>query len=691
VRSVGRGPALLALFLAACGAEELPRASAEALARGFEPAPLAALAATWRAAAPELGFRPAADGSGLWLEQTLDEHAWQASGKPGEFWCPRPRTAGFEGQTGERVELTLAGRTLRQVHPLEVATAELGAGFFFLVNTKLVVRLPASEVPRGPATFASFLERGAREDGVFRAVVVDTVGDGLAVWPGERARLALDGPASSVLHVRTQAQSLGPPGEVVFRIALDGEELLAARQPLDGAPRDHALALGPRARPSATLEFAVDGPPALSAFFTPRVLPAAPPQPTRDVVLVVLDTLRADALSAAGGPPGLTPALDRLAARSRNFTQARASSTWTLPTHASLFTGLWPLQHGAIDEQSTFAPELPTLPAFLAAHGYRTGAVTDSGFVSRRYGFARGFEWFHERELADHDLGATLAAARAFLAVPDGRPRFLFVHTYRAHTPYRSGPDEDARAMRALDAEFEAALARLPAGEPRGALLREFGARYAALYHEGVRALDAELAPFLREFEPGGAYEHALLVVTSDHGEAFGEHGALEHGGLPHEEQLRIPLLLAGPGLAAGDVAHAAGLEDLPRTLATYLGLAPEPRWGGTDLLLLDAPRTVFAHVAYRELEALAVLDGTHKLLAAPRVDELAAGRVKFAFDLAADPEERTNLATSPWASELARRAAPLFEPLTRPLAARATVELEADQRGDLRALGYGE
>lgn len=678
----------IALFhvLVACGAKA-PAPRWIPLARGFEPAPIEGVARAWNAA----GFaaRVGADGRDLFFSTPLAADAWQPTGREGEWWAACPLV-------GAHAELHLGGQAVREVHALEIQGPELvlGRGVFYVLGGRVILRLPAGEVPPADGRLDARLPRGTSANGVFRAVLRGLAGDGLAIWPGERAEIRCELPSDAVLRFRTAASGLGAGERVTFRVRRDDRLLFEAEQVVAeaGPGVARSVALGPDG--PARLVFEVEGPPALTAFFDPVVGPREVGSYARrpwgearpSAILFLADTLRADALAMGGGEPALAPNLNRLAARSLRFSAARSPSTWTLPAHASLFTGLAPGQHGAVNE-SHACPEAPvTLAEAFAAQGYRTGAVTDSGFVSREYGLDQGFGWFRERRLEDHRLRETLADARDFLAQDDGRPVLLFVHTYRVHRPYRTGPEEDGAAMERLAQRAQRLKSRQGA-----AALESLAPRYRALYDEAVTALDAELGPWIAELEGQGLLARGVLAFTSDHGEAFLEHGTLWHGGVPHEEQIRIPLFFAGLGLSARESSLAAGLEDLPRTLAELCGVAPEPGWAGRSLLQLDDERLQFAHTEYGAVSALAVIEGSKKLLAEP--EQLRAGRLRAAYDLALDPLERVNLGKGPdpWPADLARRAAPLFEAQAVPLFSNEAATPDEAQRGALRALGYGE
>ncbi len=702
--------AVLALFFSACGGEPPGEPSWTVLARGLAAPPAGAVAPSWEEG--RVNARPDAEGRGLWVDHALARADWQErrrrSGER-EWWTPRPHSAGFRGHGGERVELRAGARAFRELEWLKRNdfAVDVGQGLFVLDGEQLVLRLPESEEPPLEMTFTSWVERGFLRAGLWRATARDIVADGLSLWPGERTELESAIPPHSALRLTTVARGLSGAGRVCFRVLLDGEVLLEHDQSagLDSRPEHHVLALPRRGRSAARWTFAVDGDPAVALFANPVLGPARPgtrasrpwEEARPDVVLFVADTFRADCMAAYGGDPRLTPNLNALAERSVRFLQARSPSVWTLPSHASLFTGVLPSQHGALMNRVTFAPELVTLAELFAAHGYRTGAVTESGFVSRHFAMDQGFEWFEEWELEGRRLSATLSAALEFLDRDDGRPVFLFVHTYRTHDPYRRGREESREA---LDAFMERVKARLHSWDRQGELvdvLTEFAGELHELYLDGARALDEELGPFFSELEARGLFERGYLVFTSDHGEAFFEHGDRGHRDVPHEEKIRVPLLLHGAGLAPRDVRVGAGLIDVAPTLADLCALPRSPLWVGESLIGLDRERPLFSYNQDETTSFLAVVEGGRKILLRCPVSELTParlerGELEAAFSLAEDPGELANLLErEAWPRELSRSVAPLWDSFARPLAAPPEVEHNEELAEDLRALGYAK
>ena len=483
-----------------------------------------------------------------------------------------------------------------------------------------------------------------------------------------------------------------------FVVHLDGEEIFRHAEKLtEAVGRRHRVPLPPGGVKGARLTLSVTGDPANSAFLAPVVGPAEVGTPrsrpwgaTRpSVVLFLADTFRADNMEAYGGEPGTTPFLDALADRSVCFLRVWSPAAWTLPAQASMLTGFFPEQHGATAPHLGMAEELITIAEQLARFGYRTGAITDSMFVSRNYGFDQGFQFFREHK--EWDLRRTLQDAQEFLAADDGRPVFLFVQTYRTHTPYRIGADEEHTALRELMQDVRAHCTEY-GGD--GSLSATAAAqRLLGIYRDGARALDHGLEEWFTAQEAGGWFEDGYFLFTSDHGEAFWEHEEAGHGGEHWEERIRIPFLLYGADLAPRTVANSATLVDVPRTI-TSLTRVPAPEvWRGEDLLSLTTDRPVFTFAVLPTEHRVTLLEGDRKVFAVQDPDLLGAGEFRAAFTLTEDPGEHAPLDASQadWASTLCRKHAARIEAYSQRAADPSAVDLSEEERQRLRAIGYGD
>jgi arylsulfatase len=327
-----------------------------------------------------------------------------------------------------------------------------------------------------------------------------------------------------------------------------------------------------------------------------------------DVVLISLDTLRPDHLSIYGYPRETDPALARLAGEAVVFEQAYSQSSKTAPSHMTLMTGLLPEVHGVANvdlrrERVRVSEDVPTLAEILHEAGYHTVGVHGGGNVSADYGFDRGFDAYVE----ERELGPWLRAARERVArhdAEDRRPLFLFLHTYQIHAPYLPPPEH---ARRFVDPAYSGRIASSVEALTAAAGHRpkrwshtfwdlvdessEADVRHLVdLYDAGIHFTDEGLGGFLDGLRARPRWSHTLLIVLSDHGEAFGDHGRFQHKTL-HQEILQVPLLIRFP---AGDPLHGARrvpdvvrLMDVPVTVLDRLAIAPPGFVQGRSLLPL--------------------------------------------------------------------------------------------------------
>jgi arylsulfatase A-like enzyme/Flp pilus assembly protein TadD len=396
------------------------------------------------------------------------------------------------------------------------------------------------------------------------------------------------------------------------------------------------------------------------------------PSPGQNVLLITVDTLRADAMSSYGGP-AITPALDRLAADGVRFTFAHAHAVITLPSHASIFTGQYPYQHG-VRENSGFrvAPGAQTIATLLKGAGYATGAFVGAFPVHSRFGLNQGFDTYDDRfgetraptefVMPERPATAVVPLARQWIAQHRGGPWFVWVHVFDPHAPYRPPPPFDTQY----------------AGRP---------------YYGEVAATDAALAPLLDDVRTSA--RPTLVVLTADHGEGLGDHGEDSHGVFAYESTLRVPLIVAQESPARG--ARAAPQEvssvpvrhvDILPTILEAVGLTPPPDLPGRSLLPAAerrsgaAPRTsYFEAMASMLNRGWAPLTGAiadrHKYIDLPMAE---------LYDLARDPGEQNNLAGKLPDRERVLQAALRGFNATLPGARRAE---DADALARLRALGY--
>jgi arylsulfatase A-like enzyme len=427
-----------------------------------------------------------------------------------------------------------------------------------------------------------------------------------------------------------------------------------------------------------------------------------------DLVLVSIDTLRADHLPSWGYPLDTAPFLTALAARGTLFEHAIAAAPSTTPSHMSLFTAQQPSVHGLLGNTAlgSLPREIRTLGEVLHDEGFATAAVTEGGGVALHLGFERGFDVFVENPIPiPHRPGVqapiTFGTGLRWLRAQRDRRSFLFLHTYEVHGPYRA-PD----AYAGLFSPLPPGLAPLPGLRPH---------QRPVHYDREIRFVDDELRRLVEALEAEGRLERTLLVLTSDHGEEFLEHGWIGHGATLPEEVLRVPLLLLGPGIPAGlRISRPVGLVDLAPTLLELLGAPPLPAATGRSFASLlheasgerdaEAP-ALFAETWFEAgfgaegpkpvaQPSYAVRMGSRKLV---RLRDGEGFRYLY-YDLAVDPSEQHDLyAADPSAADDLRalldayptRVARLRDELARPRAPEGA--LDPERESQLRALGYLE
>jgi len=410
----------------------------------------------------------------------------------------------------------------------------------------------------------------------------------------------------------------------------------------------------------------------------------------RGIVLVSIDTLRRDHVGAHGYPRPTTPRLDALAGAGILCEDAVSTSSWTLPAHLSMLTSRDPGVHGGTDMNHGFNRNVPVLPALLRAGGYATQAVTSHLYVSPVYGLDAGFD--HLDFLQDRKATDVADRAIEILDRVGDRPFFLFLHFYDPHWHY--DPPEAARKL----------FARPYAGKITG-LWRDFKDRTPAntgkadldhlrdLYDGEIRYVDDELGRVLDHMKARGLDRGTLVVVTSDHGEEFLEHGSWEHQRTLYEEVVRIPLVVHGPGVGPRREPAQVSLLDVMPTVLEWARVARPPFLDGKSLLQSPGEREAYGETDHTS-------DGTYKLflrggqgrwktvlsMSRERRDQV---REEW-YELGADPGETRNAPPTPEVAAAVRNRA-----LHRWRGARTAgigapgVKLSPEQRERLRALGY--
>jgi arylsulfatase A-like enzyme len=331
--------------------------------------------------------------------------------------------------------------------------------------------------------------------------------------------------------------------------------------------------------------------------------PASPPQPVvlHDIVIYLVDTLRADHLGVYGYPRDTSPRLDAFARDAVVFRHAYAPSAWTKPSTASLLTGLHPRKHAAIRRDDKLAGRVVLLSEHLDTLGYHNAAFVTNPNAVAIWGFDQGFDAFHDihdRHDVERQPRAEEVANQVFAyrdAHPD-RPFFYYIHTLDPHDPYAAPPPFAGRWSASRRGNAETPRAR---GWPSVADQR-------AAYDEEIAYGDEHFGRVLERLKADGLYEGALIVFTSDHGEEFRDHGQLLHGHTLYNELVRVPLIVKLPGNAhAGRVVEAeASLLDVVPTILSLLAQTPPDGLDGVDLMpSIESPEHADARPLFLDLD----------------------------------------------------------------------------------------
>ncbi len=429
----------------------------------------------------------------------------------------------------------------------------------------------------------------------------------------------------------------------------------------------------------------------------------APPGPS-SVLLVVVDTWRADHLGVYGYERATSPGLARWVERAAVFERAFATSPWTLPSMGSLFTGHIPSRHAAglalppePDGKPRFAhldASVRPLGVLFRERGFATAAVANNPFLHPGFGLARGFDtWDYVfGSYAKHPRASQIVYwAFRWLDAREDRPFLLVLHAFDPHLSYDPPPGvrgrftgEPTGSLKLPFTGFGDANARWVPSDPAD---RRF---VTAAYDEELLFVDGELARLLGGLEERALLDETLVVVTSDHGEELFDHGGFEHGHTMYQELLRVPLLVWGPGVRPGVREVPVSLADLLPTLLEAVGLPPEPGLAGRSLWpLLTRGRAPD--------ESALVVEGTlhgpdrKALVRWPWKLVVTAGEPHRLHHLARDPSETLDLAeqepgrVASLLEELHDRTSEAAAARTREVPARLDAEIEEQ----LRALGY--
>lgn len=417
------------------------------------------------------------------------------------------------------------------------------------------------------------------------------------------------------------------------------------------------------------------------------------------LILITVDTLRADHLSSYGYSRVTSPHLDELVdTEATLFRNAYASSSWTLPSVTSFLTSLYPPQHKVVDDSLHLSPRVPTLAAALEQEGWLTAAIVSHLYASSRFGLNSGFLEFDEilpgPDSAESyfDAGVILAKARRWIAFHSDEQFFLYIHLFDPHFDYAPpspfdrtfvDPSYDGKA----DGSWEY-VGRYSAADQR--LEEKDLAQVVALYDGEIRFVDEQLGDFFTFLKDAGLWEDTALVFSADHGEEFQEHGSVHHSRTLFEEVLRVPLIVKRAfGRTPAQrklVEERVRTIDVAPTLLDLAAVESPPSFEGSSLLpLLEREgddRSILAHTHRYSVSKAALIVGDEKLIL-----DLPGDPVRF--DLSSDPRELQPLrgGISPLQERLTSELHRMLAFQTDP----GQVALTDEERQRLEALGYVE
>lgn len=386
-----------------------------------------------------------------------------------------------------------------------------------------------------------------------------------------------------------------------------------------------------------------------------------PAQEGAPVIIISIDTLRADRLPMFGYGKVETPHLDRLRQDAILFRNAYTHVPLTLPAHVSMLTGLLPAEHNVRNNIGyVLSEEVPTLPRLLKAKGYATGAAISAYVLRGSTGLAHDFDAYDDGITSHGQVAAgqvqrsgrtTTKIATDWIDAHASGPFFYFLHIFEPHSPY----------------------------EPE----QPFRSKYRDRYDGEIATADAIVGEFLDHLRAKGIYDRATVILMSDHGEALGDHGELEHGIFIYRETIHIPLLLKMPkGERRGEtVDRPVALNDIAPTVAALAGINPSSAMRGRSLLAGAEPRSIYSeslypriHLGWSELRSL--IDSRYHYIQAPRAE---------LYDIRRDPREMTNIAAGErrvaarMRDDLAKFGTSVAEPQ----------QIDPEEAKKLAALGY--
>jgi choline-sulfatase len=448
-----------------------------------------------------------------------------------------------------------------------------------------------------------------------------------------------------------------PGGTALVRVAVDGHPARTLHEgPIGARWNDLVLDCGDAAGHAARIDFIARG--GAVAWAEPRVLVKAPPhvappspQPRFDHLYVwMVDTFRADKMHAYNPKTRVkTPNYDAFAADATRFAWATVQGTWSLPSHASLLTGVYPTVHRATAHESKLSPEVPFIAEELKRDGYKTGMFSSNGYISSKWGFDRGWDIDRNfiRESLPNGADYLWKTAKAWMTPLLAKRQFIYFATIEPHVAYT--PKKEFLADY-WDKVYVGPIKPVQSGVQLGLIKAgklkvtdNDKAYLEALYDGEVTGSDALFGKFIADLKQMGVYDKSVVIVVSDHGDQFYEHGSVGHGDTVYQELTHVPMIIRAPGLLPkGEVVNAdVEMMDMAPTLLDLAGAKPDPKMQGTSLVPM-----AFDQVGVSPRAALTVDGQVARGLKVDRYRLVHKGAARMElYDEFADPREQKDIA----------------------------------------------
>jgi len=441
----------------------------------------------------------------------------------------------------------------------------------------------------------------------------------------------------------------------------------------------------------------------LSSFYGDIVSENA--KPPEGIILISLDTLRADHLGTYGYHRNTSPYIDAFAKESVVFENAVVQSPWTLPSHMSIMTSLYPSSHGVLEKNNRLADEHVTLAELLRAKGYKTAAFADGAFMKGSYGFKQGFDIYD----GDNWIGIAriLPKAKKWLKENKSNPFFLFIHCYDIHDPYAPPPPYDTIFHDFhYTGNFVPSTKKMQAAAWRRLEVNDEDVLHIkALYDGGIRYTDEKIGEFLSYLQELGIKDSSIVIITSDHGEEFKEHGSFLHWKLYFRPNLHVPLIMHMPNYPKKDIRIRELVQsiDILPTILDSAHLPPHSKAQGRSLLPLIRQNSTFLRRSwwrifhsFRKKEDFSFAEGKDK-----KSDDysIIKGNYQLMYDLESKSTRLFNIKNDPLAqNNITDNHAALVKQLLSklinmyteiPKYKTSTFTLDKQTREQLEELGY--